>query len=497
MIRYISQTQPVSLLLALLLWHGSAHAQAEGHSSQSIISSQIEELRGEVQQLRQLVEQQQRALLAMQKRTDEREVPSPAGAARAAPPANAHADTGTAAPRQAAASASNAAETPDQASPPAGFNGNRFFLRSPDGRFQSEIIGYSQLDFHGYQSGDHPPNTFLIRRARLGVEGRLERYFDYKVEGDFADTNSTLLRDLYGRIHRTDGFQLTFGQFRVPISQEEMRFDAVQDFVERSMVNSLVPSRSPGLMASGVLAKRVFEYQIGAFNGKGLLATNNNGTPESALRVRLSPWKNRKSVWGDGFSFGGAFTTGRNVGGLSVRGQTESRSFIFFMPETVNGKQTRANGELTWMLGPAAIRAEYDQTHQERRNLGADGTDLPGVVAQGYMAQVTYLLTGETKPEAGAVAPRFQLFREGGGRGGLGAWELKLRYANLNIADGSPKSNRAETLFFGVNWYMNRFMTHMVDFGFERFRDRLRTPRPGDDNFFVVLSRLQVTFSAR
>ena len=497
MIRHISQSQPVSLLLALLLWHGSAHAQAEGQSSQPIISSQIEELRAEVQQLRQLVEQQQRALQAIQKRTDEREVASQAGAARSVPPANAPADSGTAASRQAAASASNAAETLDQASLPAGWNGNRFFIRSPDGRFQSDIIGYAQLDFHGYQSGNHPPNTFLVRRARLGVEGRLDRYFDYKVEGDFSDTNSTLLRDLYGRIHRTDGFQLTFGQFRVPISQEEMRFDAVQDFVERSMVNSLVPSRSPGLMASGVLGKRVFEYQIGAFNGKGLLATNNNGTPESALRLRLSPWKNRKSVWENGFSFGGAFTTGRNIGGASVRGQTESRSFIFFMPEIVNGKQTRANGEFTWMLGPAAIRAEYDQTNQERRHLGADGTDLPGVVAKGYMAQITYLLTGETKPEVGAVAPRFSLFREGGGRAGLGAWELKLRYANVYIADGSPKSNGAETFFFGVNWYMNRFITHMVDFGFERFKDRLRTPRPGDDNFFVVLSRLQVTFSAR
>jgi len=497
MIRYLSQSHPASLLLALLLLHGSAHAQAEGQSVQPMISSQIEELRAEVQQLRQLVEQQQRVLQAMQKRTDEREVASQAGAARSVPPANVRSDSGTAAPRQSAASASNAAETPDQASPPAGWNGNRFFIRSPDSRFQSDIIGYAQLDFHGYQSGNHPPNTFLIRRARLGVEGRLERYFDYKVEGDFSDTNSTLLRDLYARIHRTDAFQLSFGQFRVPISQEEMRFDAVQDFVERSMVNSLVPSRSPGLMASGILAKRVFEYQIGAFNGKGLLATNNNGTPETALRVRLSPWKNRKSVWGDGFSFGGAFTTGRNVGGDSVRGQTESRSFIFFTPETVNGKQTRANGELTWMLGPAALRAEYDQTNQERRQLGADGTDLPGVVAKGYMAQVTYLLTGETKPEAGAVAPRLELFREGAGRAGLGAWELKLRYANLYIADGSPKSNRAETLFFGVNWYMNRFISHMVDFGFERFKDRLRTPRPGDGNFFVLLSRLQVTFSAR
>ena len=206
--------------------------------------------------------------------------------------------------------------------------------------------------------------------------------------------------------------------------------------------------------------------------------------PRALCACACLPGRTASPVWGDGFSFGGAFTTGRNVGGLSVRGQTESRSFIFFTPETVNGKQTRANGELTWMLGPAAIRAEYDQTHQERRNLGAGGTDLPGVVAQGYMAQVTFLLTGETKPEAGAVAPRFQLFRERRRRAGLGAWELKLRYANLNIADGSPKSNRAETLFFGVNWYLNRFMTHMVDFGYRAdSSDRLRTPRPGDDNF--------------
>jgi Phage integrase, N-terminal SAM-like domain len=54
----------------------------------------------------------------------------------------------------------------------------------------------------------------------------LERYFDYKVEGDFSDINGTLVRDLYARIHRTDAFQLSFGQFRVPISQK--RCDSMQ-----------------------------------------------------------------------------------------------------------------------------------------------------------------------------------------------------------------------------------------------------------------------------
>jgi hypothetical protein len=100
-------------------------------------------------------------------------------------------------------------------------------------------------------------------------------------------------------------------------------------------------------MASGVLKKGVFEYQIGAFNGKGLLANNNNGTPETAFRLRFTPWKNGLEFISKGFTFGGAFTQGRSLGGTSVRGQTESRSFSFFVPDTINGKYIRANGELT------------------------------------------------------------------------------------------------------------------------------------------------------
>jgi phosphate-selective porin len=145
------------------------------------------------------------------------------------------------------------------------------------------------------------------------------------------------------------------------------------------------------------------------------------------------------------------------------------------------------------MLGPAAIRAEYDQTNQRRENLGPGGT-LPGVVAKGYTGQFTYLLTGEDKPEAGAVTPKSNLFGDGNGTQGFGAWELKFRYANLHIADGTSKSNRAESFYFGPNWYLNRHVRYMLDLGFERFKDPVRSPTPGDKSFFVVLSRIQLAF---
>ena len=154
---------------------------------------------------------------------------------------------------------------------------------------------------------------------------------------------------------------------------------------------------------------------------------------QGAVRLRFAPWKKSGAFWAKGFIFGGAYTQGRSLGGASVRGQTESRSFTFFTPDTINGKYIRANGELTWLLGPAAIRAEYVQTNQQRENLGPRATNLPGVVAKGYTAQFTYLLTGEDKPEAGTVTPKHNLFGDESGKRGFGAWELKFRCTNLEV----------------------------------------------------------------
>ena len=513
-----------SLLMLILLLSNLAVAQTQGGkvmrqpdragaeaadradtntSRKAESADKVEQLQTKVEQLQALIEQQQRALAEMQKSIEALKTPvlapdsahaSLADGQTLAPPIAAE----TAQTSKGAGSASSAQKGSNGEKPGliAGWDKSHAVLRSSDGRFETSIAGYAQLDHRGYQSGNHPANTFLIRRARLGIEGKLERYFDFKLEGDFSDTTSTILRDFFINIHRIDEVQFRFGHFKEPFSQDELRTDSWLDFVEPALVNNLVPSRSPGLMVSGVIKKGVFEYQAGIFNAKGQLVSNNNATPEGVVRLRFAPWKHGQGFLTKGFIFGGAYAQGRNVGGLSVRGLTESRSFIFYTPETINGKVTRANGELTWMLGPATIRAEYDQTNQSRDNLGLGGTNLPGVVGKGYMAAATYMLTGETKPENGPTAPRHNLFGEenGGGKSGLGAWELKCRYANLQIANGTAKSNRAETFYFGPNWYMNRFMKYNLDLGFERYKDPLRSPKPGDNNFFVILNRIQFAF---
>jgi phosphate-selective porin OprO/OprP len=457
-------------------------------------ATEIEQLKLKLEQLQSIVDDQNQVLAELQVRLRKLEGGGVSEAAsRRTADAAVVASPLSPAPQSPAAD-STKQDPQDKPALLAGWDKGRAVLRSEDGAFETQLTGYAQLDNRTYGAGDHPPNTFLVRRARVVLEGKLQRYFDFKVEGDFADIAGTLLRDAYVNIHRIDEAQFRFGHFRVPISQEELRSDAYQDFVERSLVNNLVPSRSPGIAVSGVLNKGVFEYTVGAFNGKGLLGVNTSNTPEVAVRLRFNPWKNSNSFWTKGFIFGGAVTQGRSGGGLSIRGLTESKSITFFQPDLINGKYIRANGELTWLLGPFTIRAEYDQINQDRENLAEDGGNLPGIVGKGYTVAATYMLTRETKPEAAAVTPRRSLFEDEAGRTGFGAWELKFRYSNLQISDGTSKSNRAESFYFGPNWYLNRFVRYMLDFGIERFQDPLRTPRPGDPSFFVMLNRVQVSF---
>ena len=363
----------------------------------------------------------------------------------------------------------------------AGWTGSHPYIRSKDGNFEMEFGGRLQFDWRSYTGTATPPNSFFIRRARLEAGGFLFKHYEYKVQADFADTGSTLLRDGFINVNYAKGAQFQFGQFKAPFSQEELQSSKYIDFVERSSVSGLAPSRTPGLMLHGQVLDGVLEYSAGAFNGRKELGANNSSTPEGYVRLRLTPFK--------GFSFGGAFADGRHSNDSSFRGRTASQSIVFFKPVPVNGEIVRANGEFWWRYKNFSLRGEYDQTHQARQGLGPEGGNLPGVIGKGYVLQTTYLLTGESKGDSG-ITPK-KTFLES--PRGLGAWELAFRYENLQMHD-SENPNRAEAFTLGVNWWLSKFVRYQSNFVFERFKDPQRAPTPGDSDHFGYLSRIQVIF---
>jgi phosphate-selective porin len=506
----------------------------------SASKQEVEELRGEVAAQKRTIEE----LKAMvQKLVDAQARPTANGSAQAKPVSATSPDLSAANgaagdgahlvntvlvqpdPILAALAADQAAPKKVDAPVTAGWNGEHFFIKSSDGQFQLQPYGYFQSDYRSYTGDGAPPNTFLIRRARFGFQGNYGKRYTFAVLADAAATNGLILRDLYINAQIKPEFQVQIGQFKEPFAQETLIGATNLDFVERSLASILYPSaatsyRSPGMTLHGDIDGGVVQWWAGAFNGKGILANNTTNQPEIIGRLRFYPWRKHKDSMLQGLAFGGSVGAGRTRGlsnENSFSGTLPDAAYTFFPSFRINGPVERYNGELTWVYSRWGVRAEYDQLNQFRRSVGSEQSDnlgfisLPGIVAKAGYGQVTYLLTGETRPENGTPKVKHPFLGPGGDAGGggraLGAWELAFRYDSIEAHEpgisllSNPLTpgfvttyvNHTDEFTFGVNWYLNYWVKYQFNVAVDRLKEPSVTGQVPQD-FTVLLNRLQFRF---
>ena len=410
-----------------------------------------------------------------------------------------------------------------------GWNGEHFYLTSPDGNFTLMPVGYLNANYAFYKGDGAPPDTFAIRRARFGIQGTYGRQLDYAFL--FESASSLTIRDAYLDFKPWSGFSIMGGQFGVPFAREIATPDINYEFVDRSITSVLFPDaagvtfRAPGVEAHGDLAGGRAQYWIGIFNGQGLLASGTTNEPEVVGRLRFSPWKRSQNTWLKGFTFGGSAAHSRSKGlanELSFSGLMTDSSYTFFPQFRINGGIERYNGFFTWLHGPLAIRGEYTQVLQKREGIGSFVTNgvafnnLPGVVGKGGSAVVTYMLTGENEPENTMPRVKHPVIGPNSpgetANSGLGAWQLKFRYSWLEgrapgatcdattvpacpITPGVVPSfsDHTNQIGGGLNWYLNYWVLVKSDLNV----DQLKNPSvegilPG--NYFVFSEGIQFRF---
>jgi phosphate-selective porin OprO/OprP len=372
----------------------------------------------------------------------------------------------------------------EQTSLTAGWDGDVAFISSADDAFFMEIGGRVHLDFRAYSADFAPPPTFLIRRARLQAEGALYGMFEFKVQADFADDESVLLRDGFVNIHAKDVVQVMAGQFKSPFSQEEYQSSKYMPFVERSMINNIVPGRSPGVMVHGHTKDQVIAYGASVQNDEGELGLNNSGGPDVFGQGRFKPWREGKL---ETLSFGGAIGVGERDSERFVVGRTSSRSVVFFDKVPLNGTLVRRNVEGWWFPGPLLIQSEFDNLTAERNGLAEGGGNLPNVKAKGFMAEAAFVLTGETNHPDDPIEPNRPVHE-----GGPGAWEVAFRYQFFEV-EGTERASRVDGLTGGVNWWFNRFVRYQANVSWEKFRDP-PDPTTGETSNFAFVTRLSMYF---
>jgi phosphate-selective porin OprO/OprP len=405
----------------------------------------------------------------------------------------------------------------------AGWNGEHFFIRSPDGQFSISPYGYVDTDYRAYKGDGAPSNTFVIRRARFGFQGNYGSHFDFAILTDANATTGAIVRDVYLNVRVRPEFQIQAGQFKEPFAQETGIGATNLDFTERGLQALLYPCaitafRCPGITLHGDIDHGVVQYWAGAFNGRGGVAVNVVNEPEIVGRLRFYPWRNTNNNWFKDFAFGGSISHAQSrglSGDLSFSGTIPDQTYTFFPSLPINGPINRYEGEFTYLKGPYAVRGEYVQLQEQRDNTGSETVGglgfltLPGVGAKAWNISTTYLVTGEKRPENGTPRVKRPLFGPDtpGGKGrGWGAWEIGVRYSGIQ-AD-APASNflsyytpgfvpgynfHTDQITFGVNWYPNYWIKYQFNVDINQLHQP-STIGQVPQNFYALVQELQFRF---
>ena len=359
-------------------------------------------------------------------------------------------------------------------------------------RFEIAPRGYVQFDWRGYPDWPITPgsgrltfDTFEVRRARVGVDGRLGG-LSYELTVDPQDLDDTFVRDAYGRWRFSRRFELQAGQFKVPGGREYQDSARTLDFMERPALAQMASAgRDLGAMALGDLGR--VEYQLGVFAGDGR-GRGSRAKLTSAGRVMWQPMRD--------VEIAGSASIGRTEGvddlaANGLEGRTSS-GYRFFDRVYVDGRRVRWGGDVEWSPGPWRVTAEGLRALDSRDEQGLDFEDLPSVETLGWSV---------------SLVRQFGRRAQGQPRTRLREVDLGVRLEGLGFDDTGPDTGRdstrlratdiraraARSASVTASWQPTRWSRILVNGGVDTFSDARSAPEAGKDGpYWTAGTRFQL-----
>jgi phosphate-selective porin OprO and OprP len=356
-------------------------------------------------------------------------------------------------------------------------DGLRF--ESVDKQHSFGITGRVHFDYRSFSPSDSVADTFDVRRARLGFNGKVFNDINFELVGDFGSSAKLDVGWINYRLAGSKA-QVRVGQFKMPFSLQQLMSSNNITFQERAMMDALVPAKEPGIMLHGSPTAGM-TYAIAASNGAGQNATESDAREDDKdfmgrLTFNIPEMIGNKDIIGH---LGIAYTTTTQPGSATVSTtggvRTSGRGATFFTgsaPGATNPyDRTRLGLEAAFATGPFKIQAEW-------MNAEYDVPDSLTRELDTYYIYGAWAITGESfaKTYRNGVFGGIKPARPYGQDGGAGAWVLGVRYDKFDAGDfaagtftasgGATVGTReADAITIGVTWHptsMTRFMLNYV-----------------------------------
>ncbi|MBI3885717.1 MAG: hypothetical protein HY302_08335 [Opitutae bacterium] len=346
----------------------------------------------------------------------------------------------------------------------------RVEIQSADGANSIRLRAYVHADSRWYFGDATAANdTYILRRARVMLEGKFNDIFSYMVMPEFGGTAVALL-DARVMAAFSPAFQVTAGKFKTPVGLELLQSLTVSGMIERSVVTGLVANRDLGVRFNGLLFDKRLDYTVAFVNGQPDGASSNNGADfdnHKTVVVRLfaQPFAEKKDSPFRGLGFGvsasvGDYATaaGRSAG---YRSDGQQTIFSYRAATSANGRGVTYSPQGYFYRGPFGVLAEYVSSSVELVN----GANARKVRNTGWNLTTSYVLTGEDVSYLGGVTPKapFKLATKSWGAFQLAARVAVLDFDDRNFAGGAASfassansATKVNTYGVGLNWFLNK-----------------------------------------
>jgi phosphate-selective porin len=328
-------------------------------------------------------------------------------------------------------------------------------------------------------------DRFRLRRARLSLTGDYKEQFEFKIEGDFeqSDGLASATRtgfsstDIFINWHGIPEANIKVGQWKAPFGLENLTPDSQILTIERSLpTGAIVPERQVGVMLWGKPLtnllpeqKDLVTYYAGMFNGNGRNFNNNDNNEFMYVgRLELQPFKGEvlgqeASLKIAGDYFFSRDETGTNISpalNLRVNADGSLTSYTLASPDKRHAYSFDA-----WLkIGPFDLIGEYFSENVQPRGVPLFSEFDPS----GYYVQGSYFI----------IPKKLQLV---------------AKYESLN--PGQVASDDISSITGGINYYIHGDHIKLMANYIHTWSDfREANPQFGDDQFDEIILRLQVMF---
>jgi phosphate-selective porin OprO/OprP len=331
-------------------------------------------------------------------------------------------------------------------------------------------------------------DRFRLRRARINLTGDFAEQFDFKMEGDFGQSDGTSgnrtafsATDIWVNWHQFPAAQIKIGQYKAPFGLEQLTPDTTLLTIERTLpTGAITPARQIGAELWGKPFTSIWPeqtdlltYYAGIFNGNGQNITiNDNNNFMFAGRLELQPFTGKIFGRPSFLKLGGDVLNSRDEAGVNI---SQTSNLLVNDDGSLSPFNLPSPDERTawsvdaWLeVGPFDLIGEYLQEHVEGRTVNGVPPAFSNFTTNGFYVTGAYFL----------VPNKLQAV-------------VQWQYLN----PGQKGNDGLYSILAGLNYYIRGDNLKLMVNYIHTWSDfRQANPEFGEDQFDEVIGRMQLMF---